>query len=63
MPTPAVLLNIEQAAQRIGRSPAALRYMIHRGTGPRSALLAGRRVFKASDIDDWVEAAFEKEAS
>ncbi|MBT2501415.1 helix-turn-helix domain-containing protein [Curtobacterium sp. ISL-83] len=58
-----VLLTLEETAERIRRSPAALRYMIHRGTAPRSALLGGRRFFKEADVNAWVEAAFEKEAS
>lgn len=63
MTAPAVLLTIDEAAKRIRRSPAALRYMVHKGTAPRSALLAGRRVFKEADIDAWVELAFAQEAS
>jgi len=63
MTVPAVLLTIDEAAKRIRRSPAALRYMVHKGTAPRSALLAGRRVFKEADIDAWVEQAFAQEAS
>jgi hypothetical protein len=55
-----VLLTLEETAERIRRSPAALRYMIHKGTAPRSALLAGRRFFKEDDVMAWVESAFEE---
>lgn len=53
-----VLLTLIETAERIRRSPAALRYMIHKGTAPRSALLAGRRFFKEEDVMEWVESAF-----
>lgn len=55
-----VLLTLEETAERIRRSPAALRYMMHKGTAPRSALLAGRRFFKESDVDEWIENAFQE---
>lgn len=55
-----VLLTLTETAERIRRSPAALRYMIHKGTAPRSALLAGRRFFKEADVDEWIENAFQE---
>ncbi|MBT1676787.1 helix-turn-helix transcriptional regulator [Curtobacterium aurantiacum] len=55
-----VLLTLTETAERIRRTPAALRYMIHKGTAPRSALLAGRRFFKESDVTEWVESAFQE---
>lgn len=58
-----VLLTLEETAERIRRSPAALRYMIHKGTGPKSGLLGGRRYFKESDVNEWIEAAFAKEVA
>jgi predicted DNA-binding transcriptional regulator AlpA len=58
-----VLLTLEETAERIRRSPAALRYMIHKGTAPRSALLAGRRFWKEEDVTAWIEAAFDKEVA
>lgn len=54
------LLNMKETAERIRRSPAALRYMIHKGTAPKSGLLAGRRFFKESDVDEWIENAFQE---
>ncbi|PZE26255.1 AlpA family transcriptional regulator [Curtobacterium sp. MCLR17_042] len=53
-----VLLTLTETAERIRRSPAALRYMIHKGTAPKSALLAGRRFFKEDDVTEWIETAF-----
>lgn len=54
------LLTLNETAARIRRTPAALRYMIHKGTAPRSGLLAGRRFFKEEDVQEWIDAAFEK---
>ncbi|MFL2000003.1 hypothetical protein [Microbacterium sp. A1-JK] len=34
--------------------------MLHQGTAPRSAKIAGRRMFRESDVDDFIEAAFAK---
>lgn len=58
MATLVVLLTLDETAERIRRSPAALRYMIHKGTAPKSALLAGRRFFKEDDVTAWIEDAF-----
>jgi len=54
------LLSIEDAAERIGRPVATLRFWRATGTdGPRSFRLGGRVVYKAVDIESWVEAAYE----
>lgn len=58
MPAAIVLLTLEETAERIRRTPAALRYMIHKGTAPKSALLAGRRFFREDDVTAWIETAF-----
>ncbi|MDO5618763.1 helix-turn-helix transcriptional regulator [Kocuria sp.] len=53
------LLYIEDFAELIRRSPSAVRYMLHAGTAPRSALIGGRRMFRQSDVTTWLEAQFE----
>lgn len=57
------LLFVEEVAEIIRRSPASLRFMIHAGTAPRSAKLAGRRMFRESDVMAWIEEQFEKESA
>jgi predicted DNA-binding transcriptional regulator AlpA len=52
------LLTLEETAQALRKSPAQLRWMIHKGRAPRSALIGGRRMFRASDVNSFVEAAF-----
>lgn len=60
-PTVDRLLFIEEVAEMIRRTPAAVRYMIHAGTAPKSAKIAGRRMFKESVVLAWIEEQFEKE--
>jgi excisionase family DNA binding protein len=59
----ATLLTLSEAAERLRKSEAQLRWMIHAGTAPRSAKIGGRRMFRASDVEDYINAAFEAEAS
>lgn len=57
------LLTIEEVAHLLRRSPAAVRYMRHAGTGPRSAKVAGRVMFREDDVTAYIEAAFTDAAS
>ena len=52
------LLTVSETAALLRKSEAQLRWMIHRGTAPKSALIGGRRMFRRSDIDQYIEAAF-----
>lgn len=53
------LLYTDELADMIRRSPSAVRYMIHKGTAPKSALIGGRRMFRESDVITWIDAQFE----
>ena len=55
------LMTKTEVAERLGRSPRAVEWMIYAGTGPKSALIAGRRMFRESDIEAWIDAQFEAE--
>jgi excisionase family DNA binding protein len=57
------LLTVGETAERLRKSEAQLRWMIHTKTAPPSALIGGRRMFNASDVDAWLQAQFAKEAS
>ncbi|PPG53753.1 helix-turn-helix domain-containing protein [Rathayibacter sp. AY2B3] len=57
------LLTLPETAAQLRKSEAQLRWMLHRGTAPRSALIGGRRMWRASDVAAFIEAAFEQEAS
>lgn len=56
------LLFIDEVAQRLGRSKNALKWMVHVGTAPKSAMIGGRRCWRESDVDTFIEDAF-REAS
>lgn len=57
--TPDRLLYIDDLAEMIRRSPAAVRFMVHKGTAPPSALIGGRRMFRESDVLAWIDEQFE----
>jgi predicted DNA-binding transcriptional regulator AlpA len=59
----ATLLTLGETAERLRKSEAQLRWMIHNGTAPRSAKIGGRRMFRSSDVEDYINAAFDAEAS
>lgn len=52
------LLFVRDVAERLGRSEKQIAWMVHKGTAPKSALIAGRRCFRESDVEAFIEAAF-----
>jgi len=52
------LLTIDEVATLLRRSPAAVRYMRQAGTGPKSAKVAGRVMYREDDVHAYIEAAF-----
>lgn len=60
-PQPAKLLTLEETAELLRRSTAALRYMRHKGTGPKSAKVGGRVLYREQDVHDYINAAFEEQ--
>ena len=52
------ILFIDEVAERLRRTPAQLRWMIHSGTAPRSAMIAGRRCWRESDVENYISDAF-----
>lgn len=57
------LLTLAEAAERLRKSQAQIRWMRHQKIGPASALIGGRVMFRDVDIDKWINEQFEKEAS
>lgn len=55
------LLTVDEVAEVLRKTPAQVRWMIHAGTAPRSAKIGGRRMFRSSDIDAYIQSAFEAE--
>ena len=60
---PMQLLTLEEVAEMLRKSPAQLRWMLHNGTAPKSAKIGGRRLFSAQGVQEYLQAAFEAEAS
>ena len=58
-----VLLTLGEAAEKLRKSQAQLRWMIHKGSAPKSALIGGRRMFRESDIEAYITSAFDGEAA
>ncbi|CAN5445817.1 hypothetical protein BH10ACT8_BH10ACT8_29550 [soil metagenome] len=56
MPTPQHdLLTIDEAADLLRAPVATLRYWRHLGTGPRSFRLGRRVVYRASELQAWID--------
>ncbi|PWF82014.1 helix-turn-helix transcriptional regulator [Kocuria rosea] len=55
------LLTLEETAELLRKTPAALRYQVHKGTAPKSAKILGRRMFRAADVEAFIEAQFAAE--
>ena len=52
------LLTVTEVADRLRRPVATVRYWRATGTGPRSARVGGRVLYRESDVRAWVEAQF-----
>lgn len=55
-----VLWTLSETAKFLRKSDAQLRWMIHQGKAPKSALVGGRRMFRESDVTAWLGEQFEK---
>ena len=53
------LLTTNEAAQRVNVPAATLRFWRHQSRGPRSFRLGRRVMYKAADLDRWVQAQYE----
>lgn len=53
------LLTVKQTAEYLGRTQQSMRWMIHAGTAPKSAMIGGRRMFRESDVNAFVARAFD----
>jgi predicted DNA-binding transcriptional regulator AlpA len=57
------LMTLSEVAERLRRSEAQLRWMRHNKTGPKSAKIAGRVMYRRSDVERWIDAAFENDGT
>jgi predicted DNA-binding transcriptional regulator AlpA len=57
------LLKLQEVAAMTGIPENTLRFWRHQGTGPKSAKLGRRVVYREADVLAWVEEQFTKDAS
>ncbi len=57
------LMTLSEVAERLRRSEAQLRWMRHAGTGPRSAKVAGRIMYRQSDLETWIDQQFQNDGT
>lgn len=57
------LLTIEEVAARIRRPEATLRYWRHKGEGPKSFKIGSRVMYKAADVDAWLDGLYAAETA
>lgn len=53
------LLTMDEAAAITRKSRAQMAWLRHQGTGPKSAKLGGRVMYREQDVIDWINAAFD----
>jgi len=52
------LMTTNEVAERLRASEATVRYWRHEGTGPRSAKIGRRVVYRRADVEQWLEDQF-----
>ena len=52
------LLTMEEVAAYVRRPLATVRYWRYQGTGPKSARVGGRILYRRADVEAWVDAQF-----
>lgn len=57
---PMALKTLSETAAQLRKSDTQLRWLMHQGTAPKSALIGGRRMFREADIEAWIAARFDQ---
>lgn len=52
------LLTKSEFAQIIRKDEKAVDWMLYKGNAPKSAIISGRRMFRAADVEAWIEEQF-----
>jgi predicted DNA-binding transcriptional regulator AlpA len=55
------LLTMEELAELLRRPVATIRYWRYLGTGPRGANVAGRVMYRESDVERWIAEQFDND--
>lgn len=56
---PVELLTLSEAAELARTKEATLRWYRSNGTGPKSAIIGGRLMYRRADVLNWINAAFD----
>ena len=57
------LMTMDEVSEETRIPVNTLRFYRHKGTGPKSALIGGRVMYKRTDVEEYLDAAFDAEAS
>ena len=52
------LRTLPEIAKYLRKSEAQLRWMRHNGSGPKSALVGGRIMYRQREVDAWLDEQF-----
>lgn len=53
------LLTLNEVAALLRKTPAQLRWMRHTKSGPPSALIGSRVMYREQEVIDWINEAFD----
>lgn len=56
------LITIQRLSEEIGVPEATLRYWRQQGTGPKSARIGRRVMYRRADVEAWIQAQFDQPA-
>jgi predicted DNA-binding transcriptional regulator AlpA len=60
--SPPKLLTLDEVADVLRKTPSQLRWMRYKGSGPQSATIGGRVMYRETDVSAWIDSQFESES-
>lgn len=61
MSVKAGLMKMTEVSEYTGISISTLRWLRHQRRGPKGGVVAGRVMYRQSDVDAWLDAQFEND--
>lgn len=55
------LMTMDEVSEFVRIPVSTLRFYRHKGTGPKSAKIGGRIMYRRTDVEAWLDAAFAAE--
>ena len=56
------LMTKQETAEALRKTTKQLDWLLYTGNAPKSALIGGRRMFRAADVEAWIEEQFSASA-